>query len=118
MSEELTESETIGGNPKTVIVTTETGGEIRFRADEWDAEGQLDVLTGTRQRVASFAAGRWTSVRLDGVITPDRQAEALGVARRALAEAWRALCDIHAEEGGVGKIVNDALGGLFDLGYE
>lgn len=94
--------------PATVIVTTETGREIRFRADEWDAEEQLDVLTATRQYVASFAAGRWTSVRLDGVIADDDQAKALGIARKAL-EAIARISDANVAI----KLAEDALDEIF-----
>lgn len=114
MSEEKNEAET----PKsTVIVTTETGREIRFNADEFDAEDQLDVRDTSRKAnsgiVGSFAAGRWRDVRLDGVTEPDDAGKALGIARRALSEINR-TASINAAL----KLANDALGELFGLGFE
>lgn len=107
MSEEKSE---MIGEPKTakVIVTTDTGREIRFRADEWDAEEQLDVLTASRNYVASFAAGRWTSVRLDGMTDDDRHAALdLAVARKALDKIWSNVNGPNRDLSVVAKIIDE-----------
>jgi len=78
----------------TVIVTTETGTEIRYRADSFAADGfatadLLDIRDTSRKGnatvVALYAAGSWRSVRLDGVTEPDTTRRQLDIAKAALA---------------------------------
>lgn len=74
--------------PTVVIVTTDTGTEHRYRADEFDPDGALHVRDTARKAntgiIGAYAEGCWRSVRYDGTTEPDGTARALAIAKRAL----------------------------------
>ena len=112
-----------GSEPaKVVIVTQATGQERRYNAPHFGQLADGTLVIGGRTGddldvIAAYAPGHWARVHKDGAALPGTIEEALDIAKHAL-ERIAATHGSVVDTATLWKIAQDAVGAIFDLGFE